>query len=72
MDFITSLPRSQNQFDFVWFIMDRMKKSAHFLPVRTNFSDKDYVRLYHQEIVNLHGAPISIISDRGMQFSYHF
>ncbi|KAF3683241.1 hypothetical protein FXO37_01973 [Capsicum annuum] len=43
--------------------MDRMTKSVDILPVRTNFSIEDYAMLYLQEIVKLHGVPVSIISD---------
>ena len=49
-----------------------MTKYAQFLPVRTNFSAENYMRLYLQEIVKMHGVPISIISDCGMQCSSHF
>ncbi|WMV07863.1 hypothetical protein MTR67_001248 [Solanum verrucosum] len=44
-----------------------MTKSAHFLPVKTTLSAEDYAKLYIQEIVRLHGVPISIISDRDGQ-----
>ncbi|GJU69722.1 putative reverse transcriptase domain-containing protein [Tanacetum coccineum] len=36
MDFITKLPRSSQGFDTIWVIMDRLTKSAHFLPIREN------------------------------------
>ncbi|KAF3651788.1 putative protein fluG-like [Capsicum annuum] len=65
MDFIIGLPRSQNQYDSIWVIVDRLTKSAHFLPVRTNYSGEDYAKLFIVEIVHLHGAPVSIMSDRG-------
>ncbi|PHT81666.1 hypothetical protein T459_14681, partial [Capsicum annuum] len=44
--------------------MDRITKSAHFLPVRANFSVEDYARLYLHETVKQYGVPISIIFDR--------
>ena len=44
--------------------MDRLTKSAHFLPVRTDYSLDKLAELYIKEIVRLHGIPISIISDR--------
>ncbi|KAF3643286.1 hypothetical protein FXO38_20699 [Capsicum annuum] len=44
---------------------DRLTKSAHFLPMRTNYSGEVYAKIYIEEIVQLHGAPVSIISDRG-------
>ncbi|XP_069144372.1 uncharacterized protein [Solanum lycopersicum] len=50
MDFITGLPRTQRKYDSVWDIVDRLKKLAHFLPVRTTYSPEDYARLYVREI----------------------
>ncbi|GJX75007.1 putative reverse transcriptase domain-containing protein [Tanacetum coccineum] len=32
MDFITKLPKSSQGFDTIWVIVDRLTKSAHFLP----------------------------------------
>ncbi|WMV29513.1 hypothetical protein MTR67_022898 [Solanum verrucosum] len=49
-----------------------MTKSAHFLSVNTTYSTKDYARLYSQELVRIHGAPVSIISGRGAQFTAQF
>ena len=45
MNFITGLPRSQAQHDSIWVIVDRMTKSAHFLPVKTTYSVEDYAKL---------------------------
>ncbi|WMV49184.1 hypothetical protein MTR67_042569 [Solanum verrucosum] len=72
MDFITGLLRSRRQHDSIWVIVDRMTKSAHFLPVKTTLSAEYYAKLYIREIVRLHGVPISIISDRGAQFTAQF
>ncbi|WMV33094.1 hypothetical protein MTR67_026479 [Solanum verrucosum] len=65
MDFITGLPRTHRQHDFIWVIVDRVTKSAHFLVVKTTYLVEDYAKLYINEIVRLHGVPLSIISDRG-------
>ncbi|GKC03406.1 putative reverse transcriptase domain-containing protein [Tanacetum coccineum] len=35
MDFITKLPKSSSGYDTIWVIVDRLTKSAHFLPIRT-------------------------------------
>ncbi|KAL3360779.1 hypothetical protein AABB24_013964 [Solanum stoloniferum] len=72
MDFITGFPRSRRQHDSIWVIVDRMTKSAHFLPVKITHSAEDYAKLYIQEVVRLHGVPVSIISDRGAQFTAQF
>ncbi|XP_075108941.1 uncharacterized protein LOC142180770 [Nicotiana tabacum] len=72
MDFIKGLPNSRRKFNSIWVIVDRLTKSAHFLPVRTTYSAEDYASLYIKEIVRLHGVPFSIISDRGAQFTANF
>ena len=72
MDFITGLPRSHRKFDSIWVIVDRLTKSAQFLPVRATFSIEHYAGLYIREIVRLHGVPVSIISHRGAQFTVNF
>ena len=53
-------------------IVDRVTKSSRFLAVKTTDSAEDYAKLYINEIVRLHGVPLSIISDRGPQFTSHF
>jgi len=72
IDLVIGFPHSQNQYDLVLVIMGNLTKSAHFLPVRTNFSNEDHARLYCPKIVKLHGVPISIIFDHGTQFTSHF
>jgi hypothetical protein len=72
MDFVTGLPRTSRGFDSAWVIVDRLTKSAHFLPVKTTYSAAQYAKLYVERIVSLHGVPLSIISDRGPQFTAHF
>nr|GEZ09718.1 putative reverse transcriptase domain-containing protein [Tanacetum cinerariifolium] len=36
MDFVTKLPKSLQGLDTIWVIVDRLTKSAHFLPIREN------------------------------------
>ncbi|GJX10381.1 putative reverse transcriptase domain-containing protein [Tanacetum coccineum] len=61
MDFITKLPRSSQGFDTIWVIVDRLTKSAHFLPIRENDPLDKLARLYLNRIVVRHGIPASII-----------
>ena len=35
MDFIVGLPKTSKGYDSIWVIVDRLTKSAHFLPVKT-------------------------------------
>jgi len=59
-------------YDSIWVIVDRLTKSAHFLPVKMTYHAKQYAELYLTRIVCLHGVPKKIISDRGPQFVAHF
>jgi len=72
MDFITGLPKSQRGNDSIWVIVDRLTKSAHFLPVKTTDRTDKLAELYLSRIVCLHGVPTRIVSDRGSQFTSHF
>ncbi|XP_071926121.1 uncharacterized protein [Coffea arabica] len=72
MDFVTGLPKSQKGFDAIWVIVDRLTKSAHFLPVSMSFSLEKLVKLYTEEILRLHGIPVSIVSDRDPRFVSRF
>nr|CAD1835588.1 unnamed protein product [Ananas comosus var. bracteatus] len=64
MDFIIGLPRSQAGHDTIWVIVDRLTKSAHFLPIHATWSGDKLAQVYLDEIVRLHGVPTSIVSDR--------
>jgi hypothetical protein len=65
MDFIVGLPTTQRGFDSIWVVVDRLTKSAHFIPVKSNYHPHQYADIYFQEVVRLHGVPKSIVSDRG-------
>ncbi|KAJ9566644.1 hypothetical protein OSB04_002610 [Centaurea solstitialis] len=72
MDFVTKLPKTKKGHDSIWVIVDRLTKSAHFLPIRESFSIDKLAQLYVDEIVMRHGVPISIISDRDSRFTSRF
>ena len=72
MDFITKLPRTSSGHDAIWVIVDRLTKSAHFLPIHETYSMERLAKLYINEIVARHGVPISIISDRDSRFTSRF
>ena len=72
MDFIVGLPKTSKGYDSIWVIVDRLTKSAHFLPVKTIFRAQHYAELYISRILSLHGVPRTIISDRGAQFVARF
>ncbi|GKD17359.1 putative reverse transcriptase domain-containing protein [Tanacetum coccineum] len=72
MDFITKLPKSSQGFDTIWVIMDRLIKSAHFLPIRENVLLDKLAMLYLNRIVARHRIPVSIICDRDGRFTSNF
>ena len=72
MDFVVGLPRSRDGYDSIWVIMDRLTKSAHFLPVKATYFVAKLAKLYVKYIVCLHGVPASIVFDRGFMFTSQF
>ncbi|GJZ26418.1 putative reverse transcriptase domain-containing protein [Tanacetum coccineum] len=51
IDFVTKLPRTSSGHDTIWVIMDRLTKSAHFLPMHEDYKMERLTRLYLNEIV---------------------
>ncbi|GKC95379.1 putative reverse transcriptase domain-containing protein [Tanacetum coccineum] len=72
MDFITKLPKLSHGFDTIWVIVDRLTKSAHFLPIRENNPLDKLARLYLNRIVARHGIPVSIICNHDGRFTSNF
>ena len=72
MDFNVGLPKTSKGYDSIWVIVDRLTKTAHFIPVRVAYTAKQYAEIYLNQIVRLHGVPKTIISDRGTQFIARF
>nr|GFA80337.1 reverse transcriptase domain-containing protein [Tanacetum cinerariifolium] len=72
MDFVTKLPKSSKGLDTIWVIVDRLTKSAYFLPIRENDPMDKLARLYLDRIVTRQGTPISIIYDCDGRFTSNF
>nr|GEW46816.1 reverse transcriptase domain-containing protein [Tanacetum cinerariifolium] len=72
MDFVTGLPRTPSGYDLIWVIVDRLTKSAHFLPKKKTDSIEKLAELYLKEIVCKHGVPVSVIFDRDSLFTSRF
>ena len=72
MDFVVGLPQSSKQNDAIWVIVERLKKSAYFLPIKVTHSLEKLAALHIAEIIRLHGTPITIISDRDPRFVSRF
>ncbi|GJW37562.1 putative nucleotidyltransferase, ribonuclease H [Tanacetum coccineum] len=72
MDFVTGLPRTFKKNDAIWVVVDRLTKSAHFLPIQQGYSGSKLAEIFQQEIIRLHGTPTSIVSDRDPRFASRF
>ncbi|GKA39323.1 putative reverse transcriptase domain-containing protein [Tanacetum coccineum] len=68
---VTKFPKSSSGYDAIWVVVDRLTKSAHFLPIREDYKTEKLARIYINEIVARHGVPVSIISDRDGRFASH-
>nr|GEX19593.1 reverse transcriptase domain-containing protein [Tanacetum cinerariifolium] len=72
MDFVPKFPKTTTGQDTLWIIIDRLTKSAHFLPMREDDLLEKLTRQYLKEVISRHGVPVSIIFDRDGRFTSHF
>ena len=74
MDFVSGLLRTSRGNNVIWIIMDRLTKSAHFIPMRTGkkMHMLPLAELFVNEIVSRHGQPVSIASNRENRFVSRF
>ncbi|GJU39219.1 putative reverse transcriptase domain-containing protein [Tanacetum coccineum] len=71
MDFVIKLPKSSSGHDTIWVFMDRLTKSAHFLPIHEDYKTEKLAKIYTNEIVTRHGVSVSIILDHDGRFTSH-
>nr|GEY03694.1 reverse transcriptase domain-containing protein [Tanacetum cinerariifolium] len=71
MKLVMRLVRSSSGYDAIWVIVDRLTKSAHFLPIHEDFKMERLARIYINEIVARHSVSVSITSDRDGRFTSH-
>jgi hypothetical protein len=69
MDFVSGLPKGKRGNNAIWVIVDRLTKSALFLPMKKTDSIDKLAQLYVNEVIRLHGVPVSIVSDRDPRFT---
>ena len=69
MEFVVGLLRTEQGNDVAWVVVDRLTKSAYFLPIKISYSLNKLAELYIKEVIRLHRTPLSIVSDRDPRFT---
>ena len=72
MDFIMMLPRTVRIVDSIRVIMDRLTKSAHFIPIQESIPVEKLAEIYVREEVTRHGVLVLVVSDRDVLFISKF
>ncbi|KAI3499624.1 hypothetical protein L1887_35428 [Cichorium endivia] len=72
MDFVMGLPRTSRGHNAIWVIVDRLTKSALFLAIKETTPVNELAKIYVDEVVRLHRAPLTILSDRDARFTARF
>jgi len=68
IDLITQLLES-NGYNAICVIVNKLIKRVHFIPINNQFSSKNIVQSLYDKVYPLHGLPLQIILDRGVQCS---
>jgi len=68
VDMITDLPVSKYGFDSILVFVDRLTKMTHIVPTTKTMDSEEFCRLLARDVIRLHGAPLSLLSDRGSIF----
>ncbi|KAL6322865.1 hypothetical protein AAG906_020891 [Vitis piasezkii] len=71
IDFVTGLPRTLRGNNLIWVIVDRLTKSAHFLPMKVNFSMDRLASLYIKEIVRMHSVLKALGTKLSFSIAFH-
>ena len=71
MDFITDLPSSKGN-TVILVVVERLSKAAHFGPLPTSFTVNSVAILFANMVIQHHGFPLSIVSDRDSIFLSKF
>jgi hypothetical protein len=72
MDFIVWFPLTSHRHNAILVIVDKLTKSANFIPVRDTYNVTNVARVFVRKVIHLHGIPKKIISNRDSRFTSRF
>jgi hypothetical protein len=72
MDFIMGFPRIGKLHDSIMVVVDKLTKTAHFIPLKTTHKAADVVDIFMKQVARLHRIPKTIVSDRDPKFTSNF
>jgi hypothetical protein len=72
MDFVVGLSLTSHRHNAILVIVDKLTKSAHFIPVRDTYDVTDVAHVFLSEVIHLNGIPKKIISNRDSRFTSRF
>jgi hypothetical protein len=72
MDFFVGLPLTYHRHNAILVIVDKLTKSAHFIPVNETYDVIDVACVFVSNVIYLHEIPKKIISDRDSRFTSRF
>ena len=72
LDFIIGFPLTQKQHDSIMVVVDKLSKSAHFIPMKSTYKAVNVADIFLKEIFWLHGVLKMVIADRDVKFTSNF
>eukprot|EP00253_Pinus_taeda_P036010 PITA_36010 len=72
MDFIIGFPKTRKNNNSIMVVVDKLSKSAHFIPVQATYRAIQIAHIFMQNIFRLHGLPKTIILDHHVKFTSVF
>ena len=67
LDFITSLPLTQKNHDSIMVVVDKLRNSSHFIPVKSTYKVVNIAEIFLKEVFRLHVVSKMVIYDWDVQ-----